>query len=162
MTIKELPQEMHIHSKGLIHLGFKLDTKEFLMPISDVKEIIMLPTITFIPNAEPMMEGIFALRGEIMPVVNLRRMMNLSPGIPTTATRVIHIESIHGGFGLVVDEITEFVDLISHDIENIDQHFFGAKYPFLSGVAKTGNSMRAVLEVTRLVQQFSVFTQEEE
>lgn len=137
---------------GKQHIGFRIHEDEFLMPMEPVREILMPPTITFVPRSDPMLEGIIALRGEIMPVLNLRRILGFPRGHTVATTRVIIVRTEADGLGVIVDDITEFVWLSEAEIENVEQSVFGA--PF-SGVTGTGEKMRAIIDVAKLVKRFS-------
>ncbi len=140
-------------SPGIQHIGFKLHLEEFLFSMSLVREIIMLTTITFVPQASVLIEGIIALRGEIMPVLNLRRFLKFEKGKAATTTRVIILHCEYGGFGVVVDDITEFVWLQKIEIESIPQNFFPTEYKILSGVSRVGNKIRGIIDLDKIVAE---------
>lgn len=150
--LNEMENRAGTHS-GVQHIGFKLYTEEFLLPVTCVREIVMLHAITYVPNSEACVEGIIALRGEIMPVMNLRRLLNFQPGVSTPSTRVVILQTDLGSFGVIVDEITEFVWLESGDIESIAQNFFSAEYKVLSGVAKVGERVRGIIDVSKILMR---------
>lgn len=135
---------------GLQHIGFKLYTEEFLLPVNQVREIIMLPNITYVPHSDLSLEGIIALRGEIMPVLNVRRLLGFPKGAANASTRVIIVQLKLGCYGMLVDEITDFAWLEVQDIENIAQNFFSAEYRVLSGVAKQGERVRGIMDIAKL------------
>jgi chemotaxis signal transduction protein len=105
------------------HLGFRVSNEHFLLEVTEVREIIMLPTITFVPRSPKAVEGIFALRGEIMPVLNLARYWEMARMAPTNHSRVVILQAGESGFGLVVDEITDFVSLQKSQIEAVPSGF---------------------------------------
>lgn len=140
-------------SPGVQHIGFKLHSEEFLLPMSLVREIIMLTTITFVPRSSSLVEGIIALRGEIMPVLNLRRFLKFERGKAETTSRVIILHCQYGGFGVIVDDITEFVWLQSTEIESIPQNFFPGEYRILLGVSRVGNKIRGIIDIDKIVSE---------
>lgn len=133
------------------YIGFKVHTEEFLFSVLPVREIIMLPHITYAPKSAEGVEGIIALRGEIMPVLNLRRFFGFPRGKAEATTRVVILQSEQGGFGIIIDAITEFVWLQATDVEAIPQNFFSPGYKVLGGVAKNGEKVRGIVDVTKLV-----------
>jgi purine-binding chemotaxis protein CheW len=145
------PEVSAISHTGVQHIGFKVSEEEFLLPMEGVREIIMLPKITYVPRSNDAIEGIIALRGEIMPVLNLRRLLGFSKGETTPATRVIILQGPNGGFGSIVDEITDVVWLQRHEIETIAQNFFSSEYKVLAGVAKIGEKMRGIVDIHQLL-----------
>lgn len=129
--INDVTEEGVVQTPGVQYIGFKLHKEEFLLPMSLVREIIMLTTITFVPKATFLVEGIIALRGEIMPVLNLRRFLRFERGKADSTTRVIILQCDYGGFGIIVDDITEFVRLQTAEVESIPQNFFRPSIEFL-------------------------------
>lgn len=146
--------DTHMSHRGVQHIGFKLDQDEFLLDMRKVREIIMMPKITFLPRTDDVVEGVYALRGEIMPALNLRKIMDLKRNQEQPSTRVIIIQTDRGGFGIIVDDITEFTWLEDKSIESLDQNFFGTRYHFLSGVSKIGNKMCGILDIEKLMKRF--------
>jgi purine-binding chemotaxis protein CheW len=138
-------------NSGIQHLGFLVGSESFLLEVKCVREIIMLPTITYVPQGPKAVEGIFALRGEIMPVLNLARFWEMRKSHGTNHTRVVILQAGESGFGLVVDEITDFVSLEKEQIESVPSTFFAAEYAVLEGVAKWKDKVQGVLSVEKLV-----------
>lgn len=155
MSLDEAMQQAVVTQTGDQHIGFKVENEELLLDVRVVREIIMLPYITFVPRAHFSIEGVIALRGEIMPVVNMRKLLGLEQGEPTASTRVIILSDDRGGFGIIVDTITEFVWLQEKQVEAVDPNFFSHHYKLLSGVAKLGDKVRGIVEVRRLTQEFA-------
>ena len=151
-NLDDIAQQNLVTHVGDQFIGFKVHTEEFLLSVLPVREIIMLPHITYAPKSDAGVEGIIALRGEIMPVLNLRRFFGFPRGAAEASTRVIILHSEHGGFGLIIDAITEFVWLQANDIESIPQNFFAPGYKVLSGVAKIGERVRGIVDVSKIVQ----------
>lgn len=154
-NLDELAAQNSITHVGDQFIGFKVYTEEFLLSVLPVREIIMLPHITYAPKTDVGVEGIIALRGEIMPVLNLRRFFGFPRGKAEPSTRVIILQSELGGFGIIIDAITEFVWLTQEDIESIPQNFFAPGYKVLSGVAKVGERVRGIVDVTKMVQSLA-------
>ncbi|KAB8033389.1 chemotaxis protein CheW [Fluviispira multicolorata] len=160
--INDVTDEGAIQTPGIQHIGFKLHTEEFLLPMSLVREIIMLTTITFVPKATFLVEGIIALRGEIMPVLNLRRFLKFERGKAASTTRVIILQCDYGGFGVIVDDITEFVRLQQTEVESIPQNFFPAEYKILAGVSRVGERIRGIIDLNKVVDEMTSDLQKEQ
>jgi len=159
--INDVTDEGVIQTPGIQYIGFKLHIEEFLLPMSLVREIIMLTTITFVPGAKFLMEGIIALRGEIMPVLNLRRFLKFERGKADSTTRVIILQCDYGGFGVIVDDITEFVRLQPTEVESIPQNFFPAEYRILAGVSRVGDRIRGIIDLEKIVAEMTFDLKEE-
>jgi purine-binding chemotaxis protein CheW len=141
--------------EGAQYIGFRIHTESFLMTVAPVQEIIMMCPVTFVPGSHFSVEGIISLRGEIMPILNLRRLLGFPKGGSSQSTRIMIVSSEDGGFGIIVDAITEFVRLNENEIESIAQNFFSHEYKILTGVAKEGNLVRGVLDANKLLQVFA-------
>lgn len=152
----EHSEDANAMQSGLRHVGFRLNTDDFLLDMRSVREIIMLPRITFLPRSDAAVEGVFAIRGEIMPVLNLRRILGMPDGERAASTRAIILHTDRGGLGLIVDNITEFVWVDESSIQVLDQNFFGERYHFLSGVSKIGTKMCGVLDIEKLIARFPI------
>ncbi len=68
---------------------FELFSEIFALPILDVREVIHLPDITPVPQAPSFVEGVINLRGQIIPIVDLRRRFGLMPGARDENNRII-------------------------------------------------------------------------
>ena len=90
-------------------LASTVDGRELGVPIGPVVEIVTHRGATPVPHARPAVEGILALRGRIITVVDVRRGLGLPPRRPGSAAQVIVIESAGDHLGLVVDSVTRVV-----------------------------------------------------
>ena len=87
---------------------FELFGEIFALPILDVREIIRPTAITPVPQAPSFVEGVINLRGQIIPVVDLRKRFGLAAETTTDDTRIIVVElgsSIV--IGMIVDAVRE-------------------------------------------------------
>ncbi len=82
---------------------FNLDHEEYGVNIGSVQEIIRVGQITAVPNAPEFVKGVINLRGRVIPVLNLRRRLELSEGKLTKNSRIVVVESGAKVLGLLVD-----------------------------------------------------------
>ena len=86
-------------------IGLIVGAEEFLMPIAQVREIIMLTPITFVPNAPAMVDGVINLRGNIIPAINMRKMMGTPRGEMMSRANLVnrsnpvYLRGTHGRHG---------------------------------------------------------------
>jgi purine-binding chemotaxis protein CheW len=134
-------------------IGTKVAGEEFLLSIDAINEIIMLTPITFVPNSAKYIEGVINLRGTILPVVNLRKMMGMTRGEPTAATRIIICkEETHNiRVGLLVDHITFVVALLPDSVDIASPPLSASGHDLLSGVSKEGNMIQGVLDLVKIL-----------
>ncbi|MBF0199190.1 MAG: purine-binding chemotaxis protein CheW, partial [Planctomycetes bacterium] len=101
------------------YLTFYLDDEEYGVDVLQVKEIISIVPITKVPQTPPFVMGVINLRGEILPVINLRRFLKIPKTEQTPSTRVIVSEDGDLRAGLIIDSITRVFSLRDTDIETV-------------------------------------------
>lgn len=97
---------------------FRLDKEEFGVPIESVQEIVRVPEeLTHVPKAPPFVEGVINLRGAVLPVIDLRRRLNLPDVERSDRQRVMVflIEGVRTGF--IVDSVAEVLKIHKSSIE---------------------------------------------
>ena len=65
----------------------------------------------------------------------------------------IILDCQYGGFGVIVDDITEFVWLQTTEIESIPQNFFASEYKILLGVSRVGDKIRGIIDLNTIVSE---------
>ncbi len=133
-------------------IGLIVGAEEFLMPIAQVREIIMLTPITFVPNAPTMVDGVINLRGNIIPAINMRKLMGTPRGEPTGATRIIITRCEDITFGILVDGITYVVQLLPSEIEHQSLPGKGTGAEFIGGISKQGNKINGIIDLQRILK----------
>jgi purine-binding chemotaxis protein CheW len=134
-------------------IGLIIGPEEFLLPIAAVREIIMLPPITFVPNCQEFVDGVINLRGTILPALNMRKMMAFPRGEATKDARVIIVRHEGVTFGLIVDGITYVVALLPSEIETQSLPGKGTGAEFIAQVAKHGRKVCGILDLQRVLKQ---------
>lgn len=95
---------------------FGLCDEEYGLPIARVRSIIRYEQPTPVPHAPEGVEGVFNLRGQVLPLVDLGWRLRHSPIVPTSSSRIIVAESDLGAVGLAVDVVHEVANLALEDI----------------------------------------------
>ena len=88
-------------------VAFKLEKEEFAVNIHQVSEVLKMTQVTPLPQAAHFIEGVINLRGEVIPVVDLRKRFELDPEEKGEQTRIIIVEIQGNKVGLIVDSVTE-------------------------------------------------------
>ncbi len=95
---------------GLAQLcTFRVGGEDYAIDIMRVREIIPPLPVTPVPRAPPFVEGVIRLRGDVIPVLDVRRRLGLPLTPPTRKTKVLIVKVAGRRLGLVVDEVTEVV-----------------------------------------------------
>lgn len=138
------------------YVGFKINDNEYTIPILKVQEIINLPPITKLPQAPHVIEGITNLRGKVIPVVDLKRIMGLNG---ESGQKVIVLSNGRITFGILVDSITGVISIEDEEIETSSN--FNTS-DVVSGIAKKDDKLLVLLDTKKLipVEDLSIFEDE--
>lgn len=96
------------------HIGFKLNDKEYTIPILKVREIIKSPALTRLPLVPDYVEGVTNLKGRVLAVVNLKKLVGLAAG--ATGDKVLVVGSDRVRFGFFVDSITGVINIDDSEV----------------------------------------------
>ncbi|NTW60546.1 MAG: hypothetical protein HGA43_15445 [Nitrospirae bacterium] len=130
-------------------IGFQLHGGEYAIPIMKVREIITLPEITELPDSPGYLRGITNLRDNVIPVVNIKQLMNI-PENGAKPQKVIVISCGRMTFGILVDSITGVVSIDDASIESPETMPHG-RADQVEGVAKIGSRLIVLLEPKKLI-----------
>src|SRR5690625_3677823 len=99
------------------YVVFNLDSEEFGIDIMNVKEIIPYQESVNIPNAPEFIEGIINYRGNVIPIINLKKRFKLDDFNVTKDTRIIVINIEEKEIGFIVDEASQTIRLDDNQID---------------------------------------------
>jgi purine-binding chemotaxis protein CheW len=148
---KELHQQIGLTTDGSQFLTFNLGDELYGVDILRVQEIKGYTAVTKIPNTPPHIKGVLNLRGTIVPIVELRTKFNMPIIDYTTFTVIIVVVVRDKVMGLVVDSVSDVLNIDKKDIQVPPQ--FGAKVDvsFMNGIGKSGEKLVALLDMDRLL-----------
>lgn len=130
---------------------FRLHNEEFGVEITDVREIVKPRHITRLPHVDDYIEGVTNLRGEVIPVICLRKRFGIEPQENTQDTRIIMLEVSDNMVGFVVDAVTETVRLPESAIEPPPTSIAGLRADYLAGVGQLDDRLLILLEVDKIL-----------
>lgn len=148
---KDLNQQTKLSTNGNQFLTFSLGDELYGVDILRVQEIKGYTAVTKIPNTPSHIKGVLNLRGTIVPIVELRTKFGM-PTIDYTAFTVIIVVVVQDKvMGLVVDAVSDVLDIERNDIQAAPD--FGSKVDvtFLNGVGKSGDKLVSLLDIDRLL-----------
>ncbi len=129
---------------------FKLGAEEFGVNILQVKEIEKLDQgITRVPRAPHFVEGIINLRGDIIPIVDLRKRFGLTVPSLGYDSRVMIVEVGEALVGMLVDAVVEVLRIPVSSIEPPPPITAGVNSYYLSGIAKIEERLIVLLNLER-------------
>jgi len=130
-------------------LTFVLAGEEFGIEIAKIQEIIAMTPITPVPRAPHYIRGVINLRGKVMRVVDLRLKLGMDEHRQTAQTCIIVVHAAGTDMGLVVDRVSDVLDIAGRDIE--DAPSFGADVDYILGIGKETGRVRLLLDIERIL-----------
>ena len=139
------------------YLTFRIDSEGYGVEILKVQEIIKMQEITYVPRTPAYMKGVINLRGQVIPVVELRVKfcMESAEYDQKTCIIVTQIKSKASGtmltIGMVVDEVSEVMDIPAAAIEPPPNMGSGQDSDFILGMAKVKKRVAILLDIDRIL-----------
>lgn len=144
--------ELKVFSDAVQYIKIEMGEETFGIDISYVDNIVRMMRITRVPNVAEYIRGVINLRGEIVPIMNLRVKMGLPAIEDTKATRIIIVKMDQiGKLGLIVDCVKEVVTLEDNQIENLVHDSKDESTHFVNAVGKVGDSIISLLDLNTVV-----------
>ncbi len=135
----------------------KIGSEQYGLDISDVDNIVRLQKITRVPKSPAHYRGVINLRGEVVPVMSIRRKMGLDDDVFTNASRIIILKlEVQGAVGILVDEVKEVVSLGMDDIDRNVQNTNRENISFINGIGKNGNDLISLFDVNKIADEVDV------
>ena len=144
-------QSVKVDSRAGKYLTFFLASEEYGVEILKVQEIIGRMPITPVPLTSKYIRGVINLRGKIHPIMDLKIKFGMDETEITDETCIIVIKTSTLMMGVLVDKVSEVVNVASGDIE--DTPSFGADVnpEYLLGVGKTGGRISLLLDIEKVI-----------
>ncbi len=142
------------------YLTFSLAGEEYGIGILKVKEIIGMMTITTVPQTPAFVKGVINLRGKVIPVVDLRLRFGMEEieYNDRTCIVVVEISSDSGTvmIGIVVDSVSEVLNIKGGDIEETPTFGTKLKTDYILGMAKMESSVKILLDIDQVLSREEV------
>jgi purine-binding chemotaxis protein CheW len=130
---------------------FRLDGQRYGAPITLVREVGYMQAATRLPLTPDWVEGVIDLRGEVLPVINLRRRLGLPEKATTEETRLMVLTSGERSAALIVDEVDTVTALTEEQIGQPDPGLLPGAEEYLTGVARTEDGLIVLIDLVRLI-----------
>jgi purine-binding chemotaxis protein CheW len=140
------------------YLTFQLCNQVYGIDVLKIQEIIGLMEITFVPKMPESLRGVVNLRGNIIPVVDLRRRFGMEevPDTERTCVIVVQVEQdrVRMTCGIIIDEVSEVIDIGEDLIEPAPDFGSGIDTSFLTGIGKINQKVVMLLDVDKALINF--------
>lgn len=130
---------------------FKLNTEKYGVNIQQVLSIERLQDLTQIPKSADFVKGILNLRGEIIPIIDLKKRLNIGYTEKTDLTRflIVNVNSVK--IGLMVDSATDVLDIDGSAIDSPPTMVAGVGEDYISGVVTLQDELLILLHLENVI-----------
>ena len=138
------------------YLTFALGSEEYGLEILKVREIIGYMGITAVPQTPQYVKGVINLRGQVIPVIDLRTKFGMETAEITKESCIIVVDISQGNHkfqtGIVVDHVQEVLDIDGQDIEEAPQFGSSVDTNFILGMGKIGDTVKILLDIDKVLE----------
>ncbi|MCR4434476.1 MAG: chemotaxis protein CheW [Clostridiales bacterium] len=131
---------------------FKLGKEEYGLDIQKVTTIEKMMTIARVPKTVNYIKGVINLRGEIIPIMDLRTRFKMAGIEETDETRIIIIKIDDIVVGMIVDAVVEVVQLQEDSIEGVNNFSSDISMDYIHGVGKADGRIITLLNLEKLIK----------
>jgi purine-binding chemotaxis protein CheW len=142
-------------ARGGKYLTFALGSEEYGLEILKVREIIGYMEITAVPRTPSHVKGVINLRGQVISVIDLRSRFNMPDAEKTEQTCIIVVEikaeNRRVCMGIVVDRVSEVLNITSQQIEDVPSFGTNIDTTFILGMGKIGGNVKILIDIDRIL-----------
>lgn len=129
---------------------FQLADEEYAVDIGQSKQIIKVSKITPVPNTPDYVRGVINLRGQIVPVVDLRKRFGIEGTVEKE--KIITIEYDDMLIGLLVDDIEEVMWYdVEKELESAPEIDSAVRQDYIKGIVKKGKRLIVLIDLEKLL-----------
>lgn len=155
LVANESPAASQTDARAGKYLTFQLANEEFGIRVLKVREIMGLQEITAVPQTPMHIKGVINLRGKVVPVVDLRLKFGLDAAEYTQRTCIIvtQVQGESGSIlmGIVVDGVSEVLNLTAQEIEDTPDFGEAITGRYLLGMAKVKGKVKILLDIDKVL-----------
>jgi purine-binding chemotaxis protein CheW len=133
------------------YLTFQIGDEDYGIEIRHVTEIIGIQKITEVPDMPAFVKGVINLRGQVIPVMDVRTRFHMEPREYDDRTCVIVVRINESAIGMVVDTVNEVADIPEEAVSPPPMVSKGEGSRYLQGMGKIGGEVKILLDVNRLL-----------
>ena len=135
------------------YITFTLGNEEYAIEIRYIVEIVGLQKITELPDMPDFLNGVINLRGDVIPIIDVRKRFKLDPKSYTVRTCIIIVSINEASIGLIVDEVSEVLDIEEENISVPPKTSTKQHGRFVKGIGKVENSIKIILDVEKILSE---------
>jgi len=137
-------------------LTFQIGSEDYAFYIQYITEIIGIQKITELPNVPKYIRGLINLRGKVIPIIDVRLRFDKQEREYDERTCIIvtHLNDVH--IGLIVDRVSEVLNIPAKDIDLPPTISKGSESRFISGLGKIDGNVKIIVNLERLLYDIEI------
>ena len=132
-------------------VGFQIAGQEYAFGIEQIREIVILEQVTRTPQVPAYVEGVSNLRGSIIPIINLRKLLGLDPKPTDSETRTIVVNVGQRTMGCTVDVVLQVLRIPQESIQPAPETVTADGADYIAGFAKYDGRLMILLDIDELL-----------
>ncbi len=133
---------------------FTINDEKFGVDVKQIKQIIPLSETTHIPNAPSFVEGVINLRGDIIPIIDLKCKLSLElKSINKKEGKIIIVELDDNNIGMKVDSVSEMMRIYQDEIAEPPKIVKGINRNYLKGLGKLNDRLLILLDLNKILSE---------
>lgn len=134
------------------YLTFNLGEEYYGLEILNVREIMRVLRITPVPNTPSYIKGVINIRGKVIPIVDLRLKFDLPEVEYSVQTCIIVVCVGAVEIGLIVDCVSEVMDIPEEEIEDTPEFGIGVDTDTILGISKAAGKVTILLDIEKVLR----------
>lgn len=135
----------------VLHVLFKVGDADYVLPASEVVQMESFVEATHVPGSPAYVAGLVQIRGQVIPVVDLRLRFGLAPAPRTLDSRVIVVRDGARTVGLLADSAREVVRIAPEAFEQPPEVVAAQSHGFVSQVAQAGKRLVMRIDFAKVI-----------
>lgn len=135
------------------YVVFRLENEHYGVDIMNVREVSEFKDTLKIPNTPAFIDGVINLRGEITPIISLKKRFNLSGGYDRNQGRVIVVNMNDKLIGFLVDEASQVLTIEDSNIDPTPEIISGIDRRYIDGIGKIDDKMVIILDFEKVLSE---------
>ena len=133
------------------YLTFRLGKEDYGIEIAHVIEIVGIQKITEVPDMPSFVKGVINLRGQVIPVIDVRLRFGMEPRAFDDRTCVVVVKVHETSIGLIVDTVSEVREIPAENVSPPPKAATTASGRYILGLGKVGEEVKILLDVQKLL-----------
>ncbi len=132
------------------YIVIQVGAEQYGVDIKFIENIVRMQSITRVPHVQKHFNGVINLRGEVVPVMSLRRKLGLEDDVITNNTRIIIVKLENAPIGVVVDEVREVVTIQDDEVDSVTTSKKDAA-SYIKGIGKANDTLISLFDLEKVI-----------